>query len=423
MAYTTIERCRICGSSQLNFVLDLGEQALTGVFPQSPTEQVPSGPLTLVKCDEESGGCGLVQLRQSYDGSLMYGENYGYRSGLNKSMIRHLQHRVQCAMEMASPEPGDFIIDIGSNDSTTLRFYPTDLELLGVDPTGEKFKEYYPTRVQLLPDFFKADLVAEKYPNRKAKIITSLAMVYDLDAPQEFVRDIHRLLDNEGIWVFEQSYLPLMLKQNAYDTICHEHIEYYALRQIKWMLDRNGFKIIDIELNDVNGGSFCVTAAKDESSYRENTEVIHELLEAEDAAGLSTMEPFKRFHADMLQHRSDLQEFIQRAQDEGKTVCGYGASTKGNVMLQFCGFTPDHIPAIAEVNPDKFGCFTPQTNIPILSEPDVRAMNPDYLLVLPWHFRKGIVERESAWLESGGELVFPLPGLEVVRKPAKRVAA
>lgn len=412
-----ITTCRICGSTHLDSILDLGNQALTGVFPRGDTP-VPAGPIELVKCVESAGGCGLVQLRHSYAPGLIYGTNYGYRSGLNASMVAHLQKRVRLALERARPQPGDLILDIGSNDGTTLSAYPkSDLTLVGMDPSGRKFAHYYPEHVRLIPDFFSGAAFAKACPGRKAKIVTSFAMFYDLDQPQDFMAEVHDILADDGIWVLEQSYCPAMLRALAYDTICHEHVSYYALRQIKWMADRVGFKVVEVEQNDINGGSFCVTLAKKSaaivaSSARDDT--VAELLAEEERLGFGTLEPFLEFRNRVFRHRADLQRFVRGARRRGKSVYGYGASTKGNVLLQFCGFTADDIPAIAEVNEDKFGASTPGTKIPILSEREVHALAPDCLLVLPWHFRENLIDREAAFLARGGQLVFPLPQIQTV---------
>jgi hypothetical protein len=423
MSHVTIRACRICGNTQLHSVLHLGEQALTGVFPRSPADPVEVGPVELVKCAEETGGCGLVQLRQSYAQEAMYGQNYGYRSGLNMSMVQHLRHRVRAALAIANPAPGELIIDIGSNDSTTLQGYPNCYRLVGIDPTGVKFARYYPEHIALIPDFFSADVFRSRFPGQKARVITSMAMFYDLESPQSFMADIREVLDDDGIWVFEQSYLPAMLDTLAYDTVCHEHLNYYALRQIKWLTDRVGFKILDVEKNDVNGGSFCVTVARADSRYAANDGLVETVLAEEDRAGLGTLRPFDQFRDKVFRHRDELRELVTSSVKYGRKVYGYGASTKGNVLLQFCGFTPADIPAIAEVNEDKFGAYTPGTGIPIRSEADVRRVRPDYLLVLPWHFKPGIVARESEYLAGGGKLLFPLPRIEVVAKAGARRAA
>lgn len=417
--HKAIHSCRICGNLDFDPVVDLGSQALTGVFPKSEDQPVPVGPLELVKCREPTGGCGLVQLRHSYEPDQMYGENYGYRSGLNQSMVRHLQRRVREAVAIAKPTKGDVILDIGSNDSTTLQaFGNLGYRLLGIDPSAHKFLRYYPNWVDCVTDFFSVDAFRSRYGNARAKIVTSISMFYDLEDPTDFMRQVCEILDDDGIWVFEQSYLPLMIERDAYDTICHEHVSYYALRQIQWMTDKVGLKIIDVELNDINGGSFCVTVAKVGSKHEAKPGRIQALLDAERQKGYGSKATYDAFRDRIVQHRDELRQTVCHLRRNGKLVCGYGASTKGNVLLQYCNFTRDDIPVIAEVNEDKFGCFTPQTLIPIATERDVHAMRPDYLLVLPWHFRDNIVSRESAFLKSGGELLFPLPQVEAVGRQA-----
>ncbi len=423
MQVQTIEKCRICGQNNFYTLLDLGEQALTGVFPKSAHDRIEEGPLELVKCDEGKGGCGLVQLRHSYAPERMYGDTYGYRSGLNRAMVRHLQHRIQEVCTIAQPANDDLVLDIGSNDGTSLSFYPKSFQRVGMDPSGKKFYHHYPENVPLIPEFFSAKAFRQHFPKLKAKIVTSFAMFYDLDDPLGFMNDIHSILADDGVWAFEQSYLPAMLRANAYDTICHEHLSYYAMKQIHWMTERADLKIIDVETNDTNGGSFCITVAKKNSSYPEARAILDRLLKEEQQLSLDSLRGYQRFHDEVLHHRNQLRSFIADTLLRNKTIYGYGASTKGNVLLQFCGLRAWDLPAIAEVNPDKFGSYTPGSQIPILSEQDVHAKNPDYLIVLPWHFREEIMRRENNYLAKGGQLVFPLPHLDVVGRVSLRKSA
>ena len=415
--YEEIKKCRICGNTHLDSIIDLGKQALTGVFPKSEEINVPIKPLVLVKCNDSNNNCcGLVQLKHNMDAEEMYGENYGYRSGLNKSMVEHLKNKVSKILKIAKLSDNDLIIDIGSNDSTLLQSYPKNLTLVGIDPTGVKFKKYYPDYISLIPDFFSEKVVKEKYGNKKAKIITSIAMFYDLEDPISFMKQIFNVLDDDGIWIFEQSYMPTMLEKTSYDTICHEHLEYYGFKQIKWMTDNVGLKIVDVEFNDINGGSFSLMVAKKESTHKENIELINKILKEEEDKKLSTLEPYKEFEKNTYKHKEELVELLDKLNKEGKKVFGYGASTKGNVILQFCNIKKNKIPFIAEVNPDKFGSFTPATNIPIISEEESKKINPDYFVVLPWHFRENIIQREQEYLKNGGKLIFPLPKIEIVEK-------
>lgn len=408
--YTKIEKCRICGNAELERVLDLGEQMLTGVFPSVKHADVTCGPLRLVKCVGEGDVCGLLQMEHSYDLGEMYGDNYGYRSGLNASMVAHLHQKVERIAGLVDLASGDLVVDIGSNDATTLKAYgQPGLTLVGIDPTGSKFREYYPEHVQLIPDFFSAHLLEDKFPGRKAKVVTSFSMFYDLEAPMEFMRQVHGVLADDGIWVFEQSYMPFMLDTNSYDTVCHEHLEFYALRQIKWMADRVGLKIVDVEFNDVNGGSFSITVAKT-AGGEPTLPAIQKILDDEEAAGLNTLAPYRAFEERVRKSRDEIRQFVEEARANGKTVAALGASTKGNVLLQYCGLDENKISAVGEVNQEKFGCFTPGTWIPIVPERELLAQKPDYLIVLPWHFR-AFFEQSPAF--AGTQLVFPLPELSV----------
>lgn len=411
--FKAVSACRMCGNSHLVDVVDLGEQYLTGVFPRTAeAPHLTKGPLQVVKCHGGSDACGLVQLRHTYDAGEMYGDNYGYRSGLNASMVAHLHGKIRAITARVKFSPGDLVIDIGSNDGTSLAAYPDHLIRVGIDPVGLKFRNYYPPGVTLIPSLFSADLVIERFPAMKPKVITSFSMMYDLEDPQRFALEIASLLDPEyGLWVFEQSYLPLMLERIGFDTICHEHIEYYGLRQIEWLLDRAGMRIVDVEFNDVNGGSFSVAAAHRNALYPEVPHIVDNALRREEVLGLDRLDTYANFTTKIESACDDLKSFLARAKADGKRVCGIGASTKGNVLLQHCKLTTNDIEMIGEVNPDKFGAVTPGTWIPIEDEKKVLASRPDYLLVLPWHFRDNFLSNPDY---RGQRLIFPLPKLEVV---------
>lgn len=407
---TRISKCRVSGASDLISVLSLGRQALTGVFPRSVEERVTVGPLELLW----SPSSGLLQLAHSYDAAEMYGANYGYRSGLNASMVAHLTAKIRGLEAGFGLEPGDVALDIGSNDATSLKAYRTaDVKRIGVDPTGEKFRAHYDDDIALVPDFFSAETY-DRATRKRAKIITSIAMFYDLEDPVAFARDVARCLAPDGVWHFEQSYMPSMLRMCSYDTICHEHIEYYSLGVVRKVLEAADLKILDVQMNAVNGGSFAVTAAHRSSARPSNDAVVSWLLEQEERMGLGTPRPFRDFEERVYRHREDLTRLLGALVGDGKRVLGYGASTKGNVVLQFCGIGPELVPAIAEVNEDKFGAYTPGTHIPIVSEAEARASEPDYFLVLPWHFKEGIIRREQEFLQRGGKMIFPFPEIEIV---------
>jgi hypothetical protein len=410
-SYTEIRQCRVAGTQHLVPVLSLGNQALTGVFPKSSAEPVTVGPLELVWSPDS----GLLQLKHTYASSEMYGDNYGYRSGLNQSMVDHLTNKVKYLERMVPLGAGEVVLDIGSNDCTTLKAYQSKgIMRIGIDPTGKKLAEYYPPDVKLVPDFFSAKAY-RSVTDKPAKIVTSIAMFYDLDEPIAFAKQIAEVLADDGVWHFEQSYLPSMLRLNSYDTICHEHLEYYSLSVVQKILEPAGLKVVDVVMNNINGGSFAVSATKAGNKTRKvNSAVIGWMLEQEERMGLNTPKPYREFEERVYRHRDDLVRLVRALVADGKKVLAYGASTKGNVVLQFCGFTSKDILAIAEVNEEKFGRVTPGTHIPIISEADAKAMKPDYFLVLPWHFKDGILRREKDYLASGGRFIFPFPEIEII---------
>lgn len=410
MGVMKLEKCRVCKSRNLTSILSLGEQELTGIFPKSKTQKLTSGPLDICFCPT----CGLLQLGHSYDLEEMYGDNYGYRSGLNQSMVDHLSSKMNMLETRYGLKAGDVVLDIGSNDGTSLNAYQTKgIRRIGMDPTGKKFRQYYDKDVELVTDFFSADAF-QKICDKKVKIVTTISMFYDLESPVDFASQVEEILADDGVWHLEQSYMPTMLRNNAYDTICHEHLEYYSVGVIKFIMEAAGLRIIDISTNDINGGSFTITVVKKGSAHRENSAIINWYLQQERAMGLDTIQPYVEFAQRVANHRTQFNALLNALVDDGKLVCGYGASTKGNVILQYCGITSEQIKAIGEVNPDKFGAFTPRSAIPIDNENKVKAMKPDYMVVLPWHFRNGILAKEKEYLKSGGHLIFPLPFIEIV---------
>jgi SAM-dependent methyltransferase len=339
----------------------------------------------------------------------MYGANYGYRSGLNPSMVRHLKSRIDAILMRQPVAAGDVVIDIASNDGTSLAFYPTSCVRIGIDPTAEKYKDFYANNVIRVCDFFSKKSALAASQGQRALVITAFSMMYDLEDPTSFVREVADVLDPHGLFVFEQSYLPLMLERVAFDTICHEHIEYYGLRQIDWILSSADLEIIDVELNDINGGSFAVTAAH--RGRFEISSAVQRLRDEESNLWNDVSARLNQFRSSTEELINDLKVFVQTELAKGKTFAALGASTKGNVLLQAAKLGPNEIVQIGDVNPDKFGCFTPGSGIPILPEEDVLASNFDYYIVLPWHFKDFFLNSSRF---RGRSLVFPLPELAVI---------
>jgi len=406
-----IGNCRICASNQFRELFDLGQLHSCGAFPRPNEADPPAAPLNLVQCV----ACGLVQLSHNFAGDDLFRSTYGYRSGLNESMVKHLSGITAAVQSRVELKAGDIILDIGSNDGTLLSSYDiADIVRIGIDPTIARFQKYYPSGIRTLDAFFTEANFRRICDSGSARVVTSIAMFYDLPKPNDLVHDVATILAADGIWLLEQSYLPSMIDRNSFDTICHEHLEYYSLQQIVDLVGRHGLRVFDVLLNDVNGGSFQVWVCRSNAPYSTNSEVIDGLLEREEKEGYASGKPILDLKARVNSLRDDVLEFLADLRRRGKLVHGYGASTKGNTLLQFFGITAELLPVIAERNEEKFGCRTPGTRIPIISEDQSRALRPDYYFILPWHFREAFLKREKAFIERGGRLIFPLPTLDVV---------
>jgi SAM-dependent methyltransferase len=342
----------------------------------------------------------------------MYGANYGYRSGLNPSMVRHLKSRIDAILMRQPVAAGDVVIDIASNDGTSLAFYPTSCVRIGIDPTAEKYKDFYANNVIRVCDFFSKKSALAASQGQRALVITAFSMMYDLEDPTSFVREVADVLDPHGLFVFEQSYLPLMLERVAFDTICHEHIEYYGLRQIDWILSSADLEIIDVELNDINGGSFAVTAAH--RGRFEISSAVQRLRAEESNLWNDVSARLNQFRSSTEELINDLKVFVHTELAKGRTFAALGASTKGNTLLQYFGLDHTLIDGIAERSVYKWGLKTVGTDIPIYSEEQMRNESPDYLLVLPWHFISEFIERERDFLLGGGKFIVPCPKFQVI---------
>ena len=415
------ETCRICGSFPLVPILDLGDQCIAGAFRPPGSEHMPEPklPLQLVRCDpvDDPAACGLVQLRHTVPGSALY-YAYWYRSGINRSMTENLHEiAAQAASTVGGLRSGDLVVDIGCNDGTLLDGY-ADFEgvtLLGVDPS-DVTRYAVAKGYDVIRDFFSARVLGERFGERKARVITSIAMFYDLEEPAAFVSDIAGSLDDDGIWISEFSYMPTMLANSSFDTICHEHLEYYSLAVIERLFGECGLQVVRADLNDVNGGSIRVFASH--TGHREpkddHSAALAALRQREDELELTTARPYDEFVRRSLAVRDELRSLLASLCADGSRIHIYGASTKGNAILQFADVDRGLIEYAADRNPDKWGSETIGTHIPIISEEESRALRPDYYLVLPWHFLDEFLERERAFFAGGGRFIVPLPEVRVL---------
>jgi SAM-dependent methyltransferase len=367
---------------------------------------------------------GAVRLEKCAPLDSMYGK-YWYRSGINQSMKDDLKEIVESISKVTNIKDGHPVwVDIACNDGTMFDFIPDNVLKIGIDPADDSFLNESKTKADaIIQDYFTFESYRNTNIGRlRADVVTVIAMFYDLDDPNIFLQDINKVMKDDGLLVMQMSYTPLMLKQMAFDNICHEHVYYYSLFNIKSLLEKNGLRIVDCQLNSVNGGSFRVYVKKQGQEHNFHTQPyrdvanfrVNSILEYEKTLGLDKIETWTKFYEGILELKETTIDFIKTAKKLGKTVWGYGASTKGNTLLQFFGLDHTLIDGIAERSPYKWGLKTVGTNIPIYSEDDMRKANPDYLLVLPWHFISEFVKREKDFLINGGKFIVPCPKFEII---------
>jgi SAM-dependent methyltransferase len=403
-------------------LFSLGELYVSDFINTEEDARAGKHDMTLV-IDERYGAARLDKCTPIHS---MFGK-YWYRSGINQTMKTELKGIVDSVTSVQKLNEGDLWLDIACNDGTLLSFVPDGIKKLGIDPAEDSFKnESSKIADEVIQDFFTLEnFKKSKFKKKKAKVVTCIAMFYDLDEPVEFLKDVTKVLDDDGLFVLQMSYTPLMIKQLAFDNICHEHVYYWGLASIEKLLKKAGLKVVDCQLNDVNGGSFRIYIKKKKSNvttfatapYRDVCNVrVESLIKWEKGLKLDKEEIWLDFYKRIEALKKETVDFIKAEKAKGKVICGYGASTKGNTLLQYFGLDNTLIDAIAERSHYKFGLKTIGTNIPILSEEDVRAMNPDYMLVLPWHFIAEFVKREDEFLSKGGKFIVPCPNFQIIGK-------
>ena len=402
--------CRNCKNNKFFNLLSLGKISFTGKFSKSLFNNIPKAYLNLAMCKK----CKLVQLDRNFNPKYLYGKDYGYRSSINKTMTEHLKKIVEKSSNVVKLKANDHVLDIASNDGTLLNFYKKKTVTVGVDPLVNKYKSYYKKISYKISNFFQINDIKKLNLKKKFKIITSLSVFYDLKDPNRFIKSIKECLDENGIFVLEHTDLLCIIKNNLFDTICHEHLEYYSSKVIIDMMNFNGLKVFDHEFNNINGGSSRYYICHYKAKYKTKKKKINKLLSEESKIGLHSIKIFKIFFANILNEKDKLKKMIKKIINKKFIIHGYGASTKGNVLLQFYEIKNKDINYIADRNPLKYNLFTPGTKMKIISENYSRKLKPDYYLVLPWHFKKEILIREKKIREKGTKLIFPLPKMHVI---------
>ena len=403
-----IKSCRNCKSKKLIKIFTLGEINYTGKFLKKNINS-RIGPINTVMCKK----CNLVQLQDNFDLKYLYGPDYGYRTGINATMTNHVKKVAHILSKKANIKKGDWVLDVASNDGTLLNFYKRNLVTFGIDPLVDKFKTNYEHINFKVSDFFSAKKIIAKTSGNKFKIITALSVFYDLQDPNSFLKGVEKILAEDGILLLEFADLASIIKYNMFDTFCHEHLEYYSAKVIQEMSSKNNLRIFNVAQNNINGGSVQFYICKQNAKYKDNLAALKKIHRIDKKYKLDQVATYKKFIKRVNKIKNSLKIFIKKAKANNKIIHGYGASTKGNVLLQYFGLSNKEISYIAERNPKKYNLYTPGTKIKIISEKDSRAMKPDYYLVLPWHFKNEIIKREKKDFKNKSKFIFPLPNLKI----------
>ena len=412
--------CRVCGSRNLTDVLSLGSLAVSDFVDNPATETGIKAPLELVLCDPGQGGCGLLQLRHTVSSEAMY-RNYWYRSGINRTMTEELTDIARNASEAAGLKAGDYVIDIGANDGTLLRGYDVKgLKTIGFEPATNLYEYGEKGTTKIIVDFFNHAAWSKEFGDAKAKVITAIGMFYDLDDPNSFLGDVCKCLDDKGVLIIQMMYMPFALERNAFDGICHEHLEYYTMNSLENLLARHALEIFDVQMREeINEGSVRFFVCKKNTQVPSPAEAgaearVEELRNSEKRLGLEELGTYAELAKRIQAARQTTLDFLKQEKAKGKKIHGYAASTKGNTTLQYYGITTDMVDAIADRNPTKWGKSTVASGIPIISEAVSRNQKPDYYFVLAWHFLNEFVSREHEFLKRGGKFVVPMPEFKVI---------
>ena len=404
-----IKNCRNCKNTELFDLFSLGKISFTGRFPNTIRQNVPKAYLNVLMCKK----CKLVQLDRNFDLNYLYGKSYGYRTGINKTMTDHVKKIVRKCSALVKLKSKQYVLDIGSNDATLLNFYANDIIKVGVDPLVNKYKKFYKKINYKISNFFKIKDIEKIKIKKKFKIISALSVFYDLRDPNKFIKEIKKILDDKGVFVLEHVDLYYIIKNNIFDTICHEHLVFYSSKIIIEMMKNNGLKVFNHEYNEINGGSSRYYICHSKTNFKVSKNIKKVLLR-ENLQGIELKKTYKLFFTKILNEKIKLIKLIKKIKNEEQDIHGYGASTKGNVLLQFYNINNKVVNYIADRNPLKWNSFTPGTKIKIISESQSRKIKPHFYLVLPWHFKNEILIREKNIRKKGTKFIFPLPKVRVV---------
>ena len=407
--YKKINKCRISNDKNLYNLIDFNEIALTGIFPKRKNTKIKKTPLSLVFSNKSK----LLQLKHNYNFNHLFGSNYGYRSGLNKSMVEHLKKKYVNLKKKLKLIKSDKILDIGSNDGTFLNFFKDQSFKVGCDPSSKKFRKYYNKDIRVYNSIFNNDI--SKKLNKKFKLISAIAMFYDLDKPIDFCHSVENILDLNGIFHVEVAYLPDILSKYSFDTFCQEHLTYFSYISFCNLLKKTNLRIVDYSRNSINGGSINFDLVLNSSKIKSKTKKLKKLHNKEIKNNLNKLTTYKNYFKKIEINMNNISTKIKNLSKKNKIYC-FGASTKGNVTLQLCDLDGEVIDGIYDVNKEKFNCLTPGTNIKIKNEKSITSDKPDYILFLIWHFKKTIKEKFKYFNLKKTKYIWLFPKLKISKK-------
>lgn len=410
-----IRKCRFCGNKSLISCFDIGDQYLSSIFPESLDykNHFKKYPMNLVLCEKTETSCGALQLEHSLDMTDMY-EEYPFTSSTNSSMPKILKDVLDSALEYVIPSRHDLVLDIGGNDGTLLSFLDhIGCELLCMDAAKNVQPMFESDNYTHVRGYFNKKSYKHS-TSKKAKLVFSIAMFYHLYDPVQFSKDVAECMDDDGVWVIQMAHLPSMIKTNMYDNIVHEHVGYYGTDHMRWFMEKAGLEIFDVTLNDVYGGSYRIFVKKKGCRKYPVNQRFHDEIKKDQDMGIYDPNTYHLMMDRVNKTKTELVSLCKKIKNQGKSIWIYGASTKGNTILQFCEINHELIDAAADSNPFKIDKYIIGTDIPIKNEIEMRAAKPDYLLALPYSFLKGFMKREKGLIESGTKFIVPLPSVRIV---------
>ena len=406
MIYESITKCRVSKKKDLVSVGKFDGMSLTGTFPKNKSQKIPYLPFEVVYSKSSK----LLQLKHNYNPKLLYGDNYGYLSSLNPLMVNHLKKKSLFLKNLIKFEKNDFILDIGSNDGTFLNFF-SGSNLFGIDPSIRKLKKNYKKGINKLPFIFERGYKYIK--KKKFKLISAIAMFYDLKDPVLFMKKVKKILKKDGILHIEVAYLPEIIKTFAYDTFCQEHYEYYSLISLNYLCKKTDMKIFDFGFNEINGGSIWLNISHSKSKFKINNFRIKKQIAYEIRKKINKLETYKNYFRNVFNHGKKINSIIKKLKNNNKIIYGLGASTKGNVLLQNSRIDRNLLSGIFDVNKEKFNKFTPHSKIKILDERKLKKTKVDFILLLIWHF-KGYVINKIKKYNKNIKIIIPFPKIKII---------